>query len=68
MGYWKSLPTTYMMVVLVDLWEDLKDSWSPGNSGLQNSQGILEGDFYSIVAYSRGKLMWVTATEVVGLN
>lgn len=30
-----------------------KDNWSPGN---------LEGDFYSIVAYSRGKAMWVTAT------
>ena len=28
----------------------------------QNSQGILEGDFYSIVTYSRGKSMWVTAT------
>lgn len=41
------------VVVLVDLWEDLKDNWSPGN---------LEGDFYSIVAYSRGKAMWVTAT------
>lgn len=47
------------MVVLVDLWEDLKDNWSPGNS---------EGDFYSIVTYSRGKAMWVTATQVVGLN
>ena len=42
-----------MIVVLVDLWEDLKDNWSPGN---------LEGDFYSIVAYFRGKAMWVTAT------